>query len=87
MLRSNDESGSYSGMMGDMTSWMIVFGLLGLVLLIALIAVGVYLGVRLARPRVENDSGRALLDRRLADGEIDVEDYYERDAVFRARRR
>ncbi len=74
-------------MMGDMTSWMIVFGLLGLVLLIALIAVGVYLGVRLARPRVENDSGRALLDRRLADGEIDVEDYYERDAVFRARRR
>jgi len=74
-------------MMGDMTSWMIVVGLLGLVLLIALIAVGVYLGVRLARPRVENDSGRALLDRRLADGEIDVEDYYERDAVFRARRR
>jgi len=74
-------------MMGDMMSWMSVFGLLGLVLLIALIAAGVYLGVRLARPRVENDSGRALLDRRLAAGEIDVEDYYERDAVFRARRR
>ncbi|MDQ3645131.1 MAG: SHOCT domain-containing protein [Actinomycetota bacterium] len=60
-----------------------IFGLVGLLLLLALIATGVYLGIRLARPGLKQDSGRALLDRRLAAGEIDVEDYHERDAVLR----
>jgi len=70
-------------MMGDMMSWMGVFGLLGLVLLLALIAAGVYLGIRLARPGLEKNSGRALLERRLAAGEIEVDEYYEREAVLR----
>ncbi len=70
-------------MIDGMMSWMIVSGLVGLVLLLALIAAGVYLGIRLARPRLKQDSGRGLLDRRLAAGEIEVEDYYERDAVLR----
>ncbi len=71
-------------MMDGMMSWMIVSGLVGLVLLLALIAAGVYLGIRLARPGLKQDSGRALLDRRLAAGEIEVDEYYEREAVFRA---
>ncbi len=74
-------------MMDGMMSWMVVSGLVGLLLLLALIAAGVYLGIRLARPGLKQDSGRALLDRRLAAGEIDVEDYHERDAVFREGKR
>jgi uncharacterized membrane protein len=70
-------------MMGDMMSWMGIFGLVGLVLLLALVAAGVYLGLRLARPRLDKDSARALLDRRLAAGEIEVDEYYEREAVLR----
>ena len=74
-------------MMGDMMSWMGIFGLVGLVLLLAVIVAGVYLGVRLARPSLEKDSGRALLERRLAAGEIDVDEYYEREAVLRQGKR
>ena len=70
-------------MMGDMMSCMGLFSLVGLVLLLAVIVAGVYLGVRLARSRLEKDSGRALLDRRLAAGEVDVDEYYEREAVLR----
>ncbi len=71
--------------MADMMSGMVVFGLVGLVVLVALIAAGVYFGNRLARPRLDEDSGRALLERRLAAGEIDVDEYYEREAVLRER--
>ena len=74
-------------MMGDMMSWMGIFGLVGLVLLLAVIVAGVYLGVRLASPSLEKDSGRALLKRRLAAGEIDVDEYYEREAVLRQGKR
>jgi uncharacterized membrane protein len=74
-------------MMGDMMSWMGILGLAGLVLLLALVAAGVYLGIRLARPGLEKSSSRALLDRRLAAGEIDVDEYYEREAVFREAKR
>ncbi len=58
--------------------------LIGLVALLVLVGVGAYLGVRLARPRLEGDSPRALLERRLAAGEIDVDEYYEREAAIRA---
>lgn len=75
-------------MMGDdMMSWMGIFAIVGLLLLLALIAAGVYLGIRSARPQLEKDSGRALLDRRLAAGEIDVDEYYEREAAIRERER
>lgn len=73
--------------MGDMMSWMGILGLAGLVLLLALVAAGVYLGIRLARPGLETSSSRALLDRRLAAGEIDVDEYYEREAIFREAKR
>ncbi len=68
-------------------SWMVVCGLAGLVLVLALIAAGVYLGTRLSPPGGDRDSGRALLDRRLAAGEIDVDEYYEREAVLREAKR
>lgn len=70
-------------MMGGMMGGMVIAVLAGLVLLLALIAAGVYAGIRLARPGLAKDPGRALLDRRLAAGEIDVEEYYEREAVIR----
>ena len=71
-------------MMGDdMMSWMGIFAIVALLLLLALIAAGVYLGTRWVRPGPEKDSGRALLERRLAAGEIDVEEFYEREAVLR----
>lgn len=71
-------------MMGDMMSWMGIFGLLGLALLLGLVAAGVYLGIRLAGGELEKNSAHALLERRLAAGEIEVEDYYEREAVLRS---
>jgi len=75
-------------MMGDdMMSWMGILAIVGLLLLLALIAAGVYLGIRSARPRLEKDSGRALLERRLAAGEIDVDEFYEREAVLREGKR
>ncbi|HEV2075269.1 MAG TPA: hypothetical protein VGR10_03440 [Thermoleophilaceae bacterium] len=74
-------------MMGDMMSWMGILAIVGILLLLALIAAGVYLGTRLARPTLEQDSGRALLERRLAAGEIDVDEYYEREAVLRDEQR
>lgn len=74
-------------MMGDMMSWMGILAIVGLLLLLALIAGGVYLGIRLARPALEEDSGRALLERRLAAGEINVDEYYEREAVLRGGKR
>lgn len=74
-------------MMGDMMSWMGILAIVGLLLLLALIAGGVYLGIRLARPALEEDSGRALLERRLAAGEINVDEYYEREAVLREGKR
>lgn len=70
-------------MMGDMMSWMGILAIVGVLLLLALIAAAVYLGIRLARPTLETDSGRALLERRLAAGEIEVDDYYEREVVLR----
>lgn len=67
--------------------WMVGCGLAGLVLVFALIAAGVYLGSRLSPLGGDRDSGRALLDRRLAAGEIDVDEYYEREAVLREPKR
>ncbi|MBA3422108.1 MAG: SHOCT domain-containing protein [Thermoleophilaceae bacterium] len=70
-----------------MMSWMAILGLLGVVVLIVLVAAGVYLGIRLARPGLETSSARALLERRLAAGEIDVDEYYEREGALPGKQR
>lgn len=75
-------------MMGGMDGMMAGMGimwLVGLAILVALIAAGVYIGVRAARPPLGRGdrSARALLEERLASGEIDVEEYYERESVLR----
>lgn len=71
---------------GGMGLWM----LFGILILVALIAGAVYLGVRAAGPRSgqlatagTGDSARAVLDRRFAAGEISSEEYYERDSALR----
>ncbi len=71
---------------GGMGLWM----LLGILILLALIAGAVYLGVRAAGSRSgqletagTGDSARAVLDRRFAAGEISSEEYYERDSALR----
>jgi hypothetical protein len=63
--------------------------ILGLVCALALplvLLAAVYVGARAlgsgGRSRV--DSARALLDRRLAEGAIDIEEYYERDSALRS---
>jgi uncharacterized membrane protein len=78
--------------MDGMMSWMGLWWLIGAVLLVALVAGGVYLGVRADRERAEreglqrSESARAVLDRRLAAGEISVEEYYERESALRGSR-
>ncbi len=68
-------------------------GLMALVMVVvALIVVGgliaaVYLGVGALRSRERSpveDSPRALLDRRLATGEISSEEYFERESALRS---
>ena len=46
------------------------------------IALAVYLVVRLTRPSVKRTDARAILDERLARGEIDPEEYRSRLAVL-----
>jgi len=68
-------------------------GLMALVMVVvALVVVGglvaaVYLGVRALRSPERSgvdDSPRALLDRRLAAGEISSEEYFERESALRS---
>lgn len=79
-------------MMGGMWSWMVIGWGLGALVLLAIVAAGVYLGVRAARGRSDRDalepegSARGLLDRRLAAGEIGTEEYYERESALRGAR-
>ncbi|MGI8597141.1 MAG: SHOCT domain-containing protein [Thermoleophilaceae bacterium] len=73
---------------GGMGLWM----LFGILILLALIAGAVYLGVRAAgssRPgelggSEAGESARAVLDRRFAAGEISSEEYYERESALRS---
>lgn len=61
-----------------------VLGFVILVLLIAAVAAAAYLGLRALGRGGGDDSARGLLDRRLASGEIDAEEYYEREAALRS---
>jgi uncharacterized membrane protein len=59
---------------------MLVCGLGGLILLIAITVIA----VRLLGTRGDGLGGaRSLLHRRLASGEIDIEEYYERESALR----
>ncbi len=72
--------------MDNMTPMMEPMGpmmVLGLLVLLALIAAAVSVGVRLARSGGSGDSARAMLDRRFALGEIGAEEYYERESALR----
>lgn len=78
--------------MDGMWGWMMLGWGLGALVLLAIVAAGVYLGVRAARGRSDravidrDDSARGLLDRRLAAGEIGTEEYYERESALRGAR-
>ena len=78
--------------MDGMWTWMMVGWGLGALVLLAIVATGVYLGVRAARGPSDRampepaDSARGLLDRRLAAGEIGTEEYYERESALRGAR-
>lgn len=73
-------------MMDFMGVWM----LLGLVLVALLLGGAIYLGVRAGvgprreDRRVGRDDARSELDRRLASGEIDLDDYHERASALRS---
>ncbi len=67
-------------MMGPMGPMMV----LGMLVLFALVVAAVYVGVRFSRSAGSGDSARAMLDRRFALGEIDAEDYYERESALRS---
>jgi putative membrane protein len=65
-------------MMGWMSLWMV----LGLVVLAAVIAAGVYYGRRFLGPeQSRHETPSEVLDRRLAAGEISPEEYSERKAM------
>jgi uncharacterized membrane protein len=68
-----------------MMEWMGIFMLLGLLVLGAILAGAIYLGVRygLGAGRREDDA-RATLDRRFAAGEIDADEYHERASALRS---
>ena len=59
---------------------MVVCGFGGLVLLVAVVLVG---GRFLGSRGDGLDGARSLLHRRLASGEIDIEEYYERESALR----
>lgn len=68
-----------------MMEWMGIFMLLGLLVVGAVLAGAIFLGVRygLGTGRKDEDA-RATLDRRFAAGEIDADEYHERASVLRS---
>lgn len=65
---------------------MVILGLLCVLGLPLILVAAVYFGARglRARPRTNGvDDARALLDRRLAEGVIDLDEYYERESALR----
>lgn len=69
-----------SGMMGGMGLMMV----LGVLFVAAILGTAIYVAIRAASPRRQLDGPRELLDRRLADGDITPEEYYERESVLRS---
>lgn len=72
-------------MMNMDMSWMGPWMMAGLVLLVVVATVTGLLALRAPRGRRRVvDSPRELLDRRLATGEIETDEYYERESALRA---
>lgn len=75
-------------MMGfDMGLGMLMM-LIGVLVFLAAVGGAVYLGIRATGRREggeldQADSARAVLDRRLAAGEINLDEYYERESALR----
>jgi hypothetical protein len=75
-------------MMDFMGIWM----LLGLLVVVLGVGLAIYLGVRAGLGpgrgpdgrRFDHDGARAELDRRLAAGDIDVDEYHERASALRS---
>lgn len=66
-------------------SWMGPWMMVGLLVLIVLVGSVGFLAVRAARGgRMTLDSPRELLERRLAAGELDTDEYYERESALRS---
>lgn len=66
-------------------SWMALTMVIAAVAAAAVVAVIAVAAIRAARrPEGELDSARGLLERRLAAGEIDADEYYEREAALRS---
>lgn len=70
--------------MDGMTGGMAVLGVIFTLVLVVAIGAGVCLALRLARPAAGRKSAHELLEHRLASGEIDVDDYHERQAALRS---
>ncbi len=70
--------------MMDMSGMALMMLIGALVLLVALVG-AVYIGVRALRGGEDSGEGsaRAVLDQRLATGEIGPDEYYEREAALR----
>ncbi len=72
--------------MMDMGAMAIVMVVVALIVVVGLVA-AIHLGARALRSRDGREveaSARALLDRRLAAGEISSEEYYERESALRS---
>jgi uncharacterized membrane protein len=73
--------------MGGVDTALLLVGVLACSLVLPLVLGGAaWLGLRTRgrRGREGGGAARALLDRRLAAGEIDVEEYYERESALRS---
>ncbi len=70
--------------MGGMMVWMVVWGLLGLVLLVAIIVGSVWAIRRRSGPEQQGraESAQDQLKRRFAAGEIDEDEYLSRRALL-----
>lgn len=73
-------------MMGDLDTALLLMGALVCSLVLPLLlAGGAWLALRARKSQAPDDgSARALLDRRLAAGEIAIEEYYERESALRS---
>jgi putative membrane protein len=71
----------YPGYMPDYMGWWMLGSYLFWALVIGL---AVFLVVRLVRPATPQSNARAILDERLARGEIDAEEYRTRLAILKA---
>lgn len=69
---------SYPGFPAVFSVLMALMALASVVFWVALVALAVFLVVRLSRPRERPSDAKAILDERFARGEIDAEEYRSR---------